>query len=217
MSKQWGRRKDDNRVYKKAPINISSKGKYDVIEPPTRGSSPGRVTVQYRTPKQRFERLSIDNILKSVTSNNSIIPKLRILRERAEEKGLESEVQKIDKVITNLTGINDELLDIKSNIERRGEQPSVLPIGFKDENELDRRTTTKSLVDVTQGKLYTSGQSIEAAKGTMRNLRAGALDDRRASEAGDIKGEIERLARIGMKIRDEQEAIKELTTRMGEE
>ena len=33
---KWGRRKDTNRAYPKGSVNITSKGKYDMIEPPTR-------------------------------------------------------------------------------------------------------------------------------------------------------------------------------------
>lgn len=178
-------------------------------------SNPGGVTT--RTPKQRFERLSIDNILKCVTSNRGIIPKLKILRERAEKRGLKSEIQKIDKIIANLTDINDELLEIKSAVERRGEQPPLLPMGFRDESELDRRTATKFLVEAAWGRLHPSRQSIEKAKGTMRNLRARVLEGKRPSEAEDISGELERLTKIGMEIRNKQDAIRELVVGISEE
>lgn len=168
----------------------------------------------YRTPKQEFERLSIDNILKCVTFNRSILPKLEMLRER---ESLENEIQKIDDIIANLTEINDELLEIKSAVETRGEQPPLSPIGFRDESELDARTATKSLVKATGGTLHTSRQSLERAKGTMRNIRAKALEGKRASEAEDIGREVKRLTKIGMEIRNIQDTIGELAAGVSEE
>jgi len=206
------------------PVKSFSRGKGDNPQPQRRsrvvkrdpvGFTPTNASekVAYRTPKQRFEFLSIDHILKSVTSNRQAIARLEILRERAEEK----EVKEINNIISNIEEINEEILDIKSSIERRGEQPTFEPMGFEDTTELDRKTKTTSLVADTWSPLNQGMGFLTRAQGSMRNLRVRALEDKSVSEAGDIGRELERLTWIGKEIRSTQDAIRELAAKIGEE
>ena len=207
-----------------APVKSFSRGKGNNSQSQRRSRvvqrDPGGFTptdasekVTYRTPKQRFEFLSIDHILKSVTSNRQAVARLEILRERAEEE----EVKKINKIISDIEEMNEELIEIKSSIEKRGEQPTFEPMGFKDTIELDRKTKTASLVTFTWAPLNQGRGFLTRAQGSMRNLRVRALEDKRTSEAGDIGSEIGKLTRIGAEISNTQDAIRELAAKIGEE
>lgn len=150
-----------------------------------------------RALMQRFERLSIDYILKAITLNNLSIARLKILRERAKKE----EMYKIDNIISAITENNNELLEIKSAIERRGNQPSMLPIGFKDTDKLDRETKTESLIIFTWAPLNESKGLVERAKGSMRNLYARAIEIKLIEEARIIELEIDKLTTIGAELK----------------
>lgn len=161
---------------------------------------------RYRTHKQRFEFLSIDHILKAVTSSREAIARLEILRERAEGK----EVEKINNIISNIKEIIKDLLETKTSIERRGGQPTFEPLGFRDTAELDRRTNTKDLITVTWVPLRASCSFLARGLGNLRNLQARLIEMGQTEEAKTVESEIEKLTETGKELYEKQKQIREL-------
>lgn len=160
----------------------------------------------YRTHKQRFEFLSIDHILKAVTSSRQAIARLEILRERAEG----GEVEKINNIISNIKEIDKDLIEMKTSIERRGEQPTFEPMRFKDTADLDRRTKTESLITFAWVPLRNSCMFLVRGRGNLRNLHARLLEMGQTEEAKNVEREVEKLTEKGKELYEKQRQIREL-------
>lgn len=147
------------------------------------------MSVLDRTEIGRYERLSIDSLLDAITSNRKTIAKLKVLQERT-EKG---ESEKIDDIMLDIKEHNVELFRIKNEIEKMGMQPTMLPMKFKDKTELDRKTSTESLIKLTSSPLYGSRRNIERAKGNMRGLRSRVREEERMEYMRMIERDLDKL------------------------
>ncbi len=160
----------------------------------------------YRTPKVRFYFLAVDHILKAVTLSRQVIARLEILRERAEG----SEVEKINNIISNIKEINEELIEMKTSMERRGKQPTHRPMRIRDTAELDRRTKTETLIHVTWGPIRNIYRFLEIGKGNLRGLRARLLETGEIEEARNVEREMEKLTEIETEFHEKEGQIQEL-------
>lgn len=159
----------------------------------------------FKTPRERFEFLTLDETGRGITSIQPSIGRFSELLDRAEKARDAGEMKELTKVVSRLTEMTKELIDIKGDLERRTGQPVSPLLKPKDESELNKRTSIESLRSLAVTGLHPTRQALNRAQGALRNLRARVADVGDKEEVNRVKADTAKLEKLGKEIRKIQE------------